>query len=237
MGKKVLLCIWDNGFRDRKTTPDQEHSVDATTQDATTQFPRRHPHRLRRPPPGQQCRAGPTRHVGPAPGSAPTGPGAPRPGQCAGPSQHGRQDGDPGGVSAGWGRLHRRRRLVAHRRDGQRSRLRGQGAIHPVYLPAQLPVGRCPPVGSGEPRAAGPGLGCWGRTRRRAVDHRPGLHHLRDLRSGQGGCPPPQLYRPAGLSPADGPVLGCWGRHRRRADVSAARGPRQHGSGRRPLPA
>ena len=41
--------------------------------------------------------------------------------------------------------------------------------------------------------------------RRRAVDHRPGLHHLRDLRSGQGGCPPPQLHRPARLSPAAGP--------------------------------
>ena len=57
----------------------------------------------------------------------------------------------------------------------------------------------------GEPGVAGPGLGCWGRTRRRAVDHRPGLHHLRDLRSGQGGCPPPRLYRPARLSPAAGP--------------------------------
>ena len=38
-----------------------------------------------------------------------------------------------------------------------------------------------PPAGSGEPRVAGTGLDCWGRTRRRAVDHRPGLHHLRDL--------------------------------------------------------
>ena len=28
-------------------TPDQERPIDATTQDATTQFPRRHPHRLR----------------------------------------------------------------------------------------------------------------------------------------------------------------------------------------------
>ena len=39
------------------------------------------------------------------------------------------------------------------------------------------------PVGSGGPGVAGPGLGCWGRTRRRAPDHRPGLHHVRDLRS------------------------------------------------------
>ena len=84
-----------------------------------------------------------------------------------------------------------------------------------------------------EPRAAGPGLGGWSRTRRRAPDHRPGLHHLRDLRSGQGRGAPPQLHRPAGLSPAVG--RGRW--HRRRADGPAARGPGQHGSGCRPLPA
>ena len=36
------------------------------------------------------------------------------------------------------------------------------------YLPAQLPLGPCPPVGPGEPGVAGPGLGRWGRTRRRA---------------------------------------------------------------------
>ena len=29
--------------------------------------------------------------------------------------------------------------------------------------------------------AAGPGLGCWGGTQRRAVHHRPRFHHLRDL--------------------------------------------------------
>ena len=54
-------------------------------------------------------------------------------------------------------------------------------------LPAQLPVGACPPAGPGEPPVAGPGLGRWGRPRRLAPDHRPGLDHLRDLRSGQGG--------------------------------------------------
>ena len=59
------------------------------------------------------------------------------------------------------------------------------GTFLPEYLPAQLPVGPRPPVGSGEPGVAGPGLGCWGRTRRRAVDHRPGLHHLRDLPTNQ----------------------------------------------------
>ena len=75
------------------------------------------------------------------------------------------------------------------------------------------------------------GLGGWSWTRRRAPDHRPGLHHLRDLRSGQGGCPPPQLHQPAGLSPAAGHCR----RNRRRADGSAAQGPRQHRSGRRSL--
>ena len=81
--------------------------------------------------------------------------------------------------------------------------------------------------------AAVPGLGRRCRTRRRAVDHRPGLHHLRNLRTGQGRCAPPRLHRQAGLSSA----AGRGRRHRGRADVPAARGPRQHRSGRRPLPA
>ena len=98
----------------------------------------------------------------------------------------------------------RRRRCVAHRWDGLHPGRHGQGAIHPGHLPAQLPVGPRPPAGPGEPGAAGPGLGRWGRTRRRAVHHRPRFHHLRDLRTGQGGRPPPRLYRQAGLPP------GCW---------------------------
>ena len=56
-------------------------------------------------------------------------------------------------------RLHRRRRCVAHRQDGPRSRLRSQGALHPGHLPAQLPVGPRPPTGPGEPRVAGLGDG------------------------------------------------------------------------------
>ena len=51
--------------------------------------------------------------------------------------------------------------------------------------------------------------------------------------TGQGGRPPPRLHRCAGLSPA----AGRRRRHRRRADVPAARGPGQHRSGRRALPA
>ena len=62
------------------------------------------------------------------------------------------------------GRLHRRRRCVAHRGDGLHPGRHGQGSIHPGHLPAQLPVGPRPPAGPGEPGAAGPGLGRWGRT-------------------------------------------------------------------------
>ena len=100
-------------------------------------------------------------------------------------------------------------------------------------LPAQLPVGPRPSTGPGEPGTAGPSLAGWGRTRRRAPDHRPGLHHLRDLRSGQGGRPPPRLHRHPGLSPA----AGRRRRNRRRAAVPAARGLGPHRPRRRPLPA
>ena len=71
-------------------------------------------------------------------------------------------------------------------------------------LPAQFPVGACPSVGPGEPPVAGPGMAGRSRTRRRAIHHRPRFHHLRDLRTGQGGRPPPRLHRRAGLSPAAG---------------------------------
>ena len=37
-------------------------------------------------------------------------------------------------------------------------RLRGQGAIHPGHLPAQLPVGPCPSTRPREPPVVGPGL-------------------------------------------------------------------------------
>ena len=74
--------------------------------------------------------------------------------------------------------------------------------------------------------AAGAGPG------NRAADHPPGLHHLRDLRAGQGGGATPWLHWQARLSPA----AGRGRRNRRRADVSAARGPVQHRPRRRPLP-
>ncbi len=80
---------------------------------------------------------------------------------------------------------------------------------------SEFPVGSRAPAGSGEPGAAGPSLDRWGRTWRRTVDHRPGLHHLRNLRAGQGGGARPRLHRPAGLSPATGHCR----RNRRRADA------------------
>ena len=140
---------------------------------------------------------------------------------------------DAGGLRVGRWRLHRRRRCVARRWDGLRSRQRSQGAIHPGHLPAQLSLGPGPPTGPGEPRVAGAGLAGRRRTRRRAIYHRPGFDDLRDLRTGQGGRPPPRLHRCTGLSPA----AGRRRRHRRRADGPAARGPGQHRPRRRPFPA
>ena len=175
----------------------------------------------------------PAGHSRPTSGPGGTRRPSPQSRQRAGPGQHRRQDDDPGGVCPGWRRLHRRRRCAARRWDGRCSRLQGQGAIHLGHFPAQLPLGPRPSTGPGEPGSAGPGLGRWGGTRRRAVHHRPRFHHLRDLRTGQGGCPPPRLYRQAGLSPA----AGRGRRHRGRVDVPAARGPGQHCSGRRSLPA
>ena len=43
----------------------------------------------------------------------------------AGPGEHRRQDDDPGGLRAGWRRLHRRRRCAARRRDRPRARFHG----------------------------------------------------------------------------------------------------------------
>ena len=155
----------------QKTGPrNKEHPIDATTQP-----PRPHPNRLRRPPPGGNnagliLPATLALHLGLSQlvdrnhldlGRAPR------------PSQHRRQDNDAGRLGAGGRRLHRRRRCVAHRQDGLRSRLRSQSAIHPGHLPAQLHLGPRPPAGRGEPRVAGPGLEGRPRTRRRAIHHRP----------------------------------------------------------------
>ena len=143
------------------------------------------------------------------------------------------QAADAGRFRAGRRRLHRRRRCAVCRWDGRFSRLRGQGAIHPRDLPAQLSLGPRPSTRPREPPVAGTGMASRGRTRRCAFDHRPGFDHLRNLRHGQGGGTPPRLYRRPWLSP----TAGYRRRHRRRVDVPAARGPRQHRPRRRPLPA
>ena len=75
-----------------------------------------------------------------------------------------------------------------------------QGAVHAGDLPAEFPVGPRAP-GPGEPAVAGWGLGRWCGTRRRAVDHRPGLHHLRNLRAGEGGGARPRLPGQRGYHP------------------------------------
>ena len=67
-------------------------------------------------------------------------------GHATGQSQHRRQDDDAGGLRVGRWRLHRRRRCVARRWDGLRSRQRSQGAIYPGHLPAQLSLGPGPPL-------------------------------------------------------------------------------------------
>ena len=64
--------------------------------------------------------------------------------------------------------------------------------------------GACPSTRPGEPPVAGTRMGRWGRTRRLAPDHRPGLHHLPDLWTGQRRGARPQLHRRAGLSPTAG---------------------------------
>ena len=99
--------------------------------DATNERPRPDRHRLRRRPPRGTTRAccSPPRSLA---GSA---------------SVHWRTPtstsvtADPGRLGARGRRLHRRRRCLARRRDGERAGLHGQGAVHPRCLPAQLPLG------------------------------------------------------------------------------------------------
>ena len=60
-----------------------------------------------------------------------------------------------------------------------------------------------PPTGSGQPRAAGTGLGGWGRTRRRAVDHRPGPPSARHTVW-------PRRGRATTATPASEAITRCW---------------------------
>ncbi len=72
------------------------------------------------------------------------------------------------------------------------------------HLPAQLPLGPREATGPGQPGDAGPGLEGRSGTRRRPPDHRPGLHHLRDLRPEQGRAPADTA------TPASGAIIPCW---------------------------
>ena len=76
-------------------------------------------------------------------------------------------------------------------------------SIHPGHLPAQLSLGPRAPVGPGKPRVAGTGLAGWHRTRRRTIHHRPGLHHLRDLRA-------PRRALATTAITASGAITRCW---------------------------
>ena len=80
-------------------------------------------------------------------------------GDAPGRVEHRRQVDDANGIRSGRRRLHRRRRCSAFRQYRAGVGLRGEGAVHPGRLPAQLPPGACPATGPGEPGTAGPGLG------------------------------------------------------------------------------
>ena len=80
----------------------------------------------------------------------------------------------------------------------------------------------------GSAGSAGTGLGGWGGTGRRAITIDLDSTICETYGLVKEGARHPRLHRPAGLSPAAGHCR----RYRRRADVSAARGPRQHRSGR-----
>ena len=127
-----------------------------------------------------------------------------RPGRRAGAGEPGRQAADPGGLGAGWGATS----LTTPTCCVPAGTAGAIGCV--VKAPSTLGtflrsfrVGPRPPVGSGEPGAAVPGLGRWCGTRRRAVD-RPRLHHVRDLRTGQGGGASPWFTL------ASGAITRCW---------------------------
>ena len=196
MGKKVLPCIWDNGFREGKPTSTQQ------------MLPLEHPDRI-------QIAFDDHRLVNDA--------GLLLPATLA---QHvGLRElvdrhldlGDaPGRANAGDKML----TLVASAlaggdciddadalRAGRTSSVLGCMVKAPSTLGTFLRSfrwGHVPPAGPGEPGAAGPGLGRRWWTRRRALTIDLDSHQLRDLRAGQGGGATPWLHWQARLSPAAG---------------------------------
>ena len=72
----------------------------------------------------------------------------------------------------------------------------------PSTLGTFLRMGPRPPIGSGQPRAAGTGLVGWGRTRRRAIHHRPGLSARHTVW--------PRRGRATTATRARGAITRCW---------------------------
>ena len=109
--------------------------------------------------------------------------------------------------------------------DRWRHRLRGQGAIHPGDLPAQLPMGPRAPVGSGEPGVAGPSLGRRWRdpaTAPLTIDLDSTICETFGL--AKEGARHHGYTGQRGYHPLLARVRTTWAGHRRRADVSTARG-------------
>ena len=169
----------------------------------------------------------------PAPGPARTRRPSPWPRRRAGTGEDWGQDADAGRFRAGRRRLHRRRRCAARWWDGRCSRLRGQGAIHPGDLPAQLPVGACPSTRPREPpllarawaAGAGPGDSPLTIDLDSTICETYGLAKEGARHHGYTGA---RGYHPL-LAIAAGTGEG--------ADVPAARWPGHHRPWRRPLPA
>ena len=134
---------------------------------------------------------------------------------------------DAGGFRPGRRRLHRRRRRVAHRRDGLRHRLRGQGPSTLGTFLRSFRWGHVRQLDRVSRRLLARAWAGWGRTRRYALTIDLDSTICETYGLAKEGCPPPRLHRRPWLSP----VAGHCRRHRRGADGPAARGPRQHRSG------
>ena len=132
---------WEDGVGDSPSSPREEHLIDAIIAQ-----PRPPWHGLRRRSPGGRCRASPARHTGPAPRPEGARRGASRPREGAGSGERRRQAHDARDVGPGRWRLHRRRGGAPGGRHRAGPRVRGQGPLHPGYVPAQLPLGPRPPA-------------------------------------------------------------------------------------------
>ena len=96
---------------------------------------------------------------------------------------------------------------AARRWDGPHPGRHDQGAIHPGHLPAQFSLGPRPL--DRVSRELGTRLAGQRRPRRLAPDHRPGLNHLRDLRTGQGRGGKRGYHPLLAVAAGTGDVLMC----------------------------